>query len=121
MIERIAKSTAASYRAEAELEYSFLSAPTINDETSTERARKAIEKIMSKDAIVEMPKQAGSEDFSEYLALVPGTFVLVGTANEEKDTCYTNHHPKFDIDEDMLEYGVALHVQYALDYLSESK
>lgn len=119
-IERIAKSTAAAYRAEAELEYNYLSSPTINNEISTERARRSIEKIMSKDSIVEMPKQAGSEDFSEYLAKVPGTFVMVGTANAEKDTCYVNHHPKFDIDEDMLEYGVALHVQYAIDYLNES-
>ncbi|HWR60815.1 MAG TPA: M20 family metallopeptidase [Clostridia bacterium] len=120
MLERIAKSTAAGYRAEAELEYSYLTAPTINGEIATERARKSIEKIMSKDAIVEMPKQAGSEDFSEYLAKVPGTFVLVGIGNEEKDTCYSNHHPKFDIDEDMLEYGVALHAQYAVDYLNEN-
>jgi amidohydrolase len=119
-IERIAKSTAAAYRAEAELEYNYLSSPTINNEISTERARKSIEKIMSKDSIVEMPKQAGSEDFSEYLAKVPGTFVMIGTANVEKDTCYVNHHPKFDIDEDMLEYGVALHVQYAVDYLNEN-
>lgn len=118
-MERIVKSTAASYRAEAELEYNFLTAPTINGEKSTERARKAIEKIMSEDAIMEMPKMAGSEDFSEYLEKVPGTFAIVGTANKEKDTCYSNHHPMFDIDEDMLVNGVALHAQYAFDYLNE--
>ncbi len=119
-LERIAESTAASYRAEAKLEYNDLTAPTINNEVSTERARKSIEKIMSKDAVMEMPLQSGSEDFSEYLAKVPGTFVIVGIANEEKDTCYSNHHPKFDIDEDMLECGVALHAQYAADYLNEN-
>lgn len=120
MIERIAKATAASYRAEVEVEYVLLTAPTINSEVSTERARKSVEKIMSKEAVIELPKQAGGEDFSEYLMKVPGTFVIVGTANEEKDTCYSNHHPKFDIDEDMLECGVALHAQYALDYLNEN-
>lgn len=119
MMERIIKSTAGTFRAEAELEYNFLTAPTINDEISTERARKSIEKIMSKDAIMEMPKVAGSEDFSEYLAKVPGTFAIVGTASEEKDTCYVNHHAKFNIDEDMLEHGVALHAQYAVDFLNE--
>ena len=117
MMERIVKSTAASYRAEAEFEYINLTAPTINNEESTERARKAIEKIMSEDAVMEMAKMPGSEDFSEYLEKVPGTFVIVGTANKEKDTCYSNHHPMFDIDEDMLVYGVALHAQYAYDYL----
>lgn len=118
MIERIAKSTAASFRAEAEVEYNLLTAPVINGEIPTERARIAIEKILSKDTVVELPKQPGSEDFSEYLAEVPGTFAIVGSANEEKDTCYSNHHPKFDIDEDILPSGVALHVQYAVDFLN---
>jgi len=116
-MERIVKSTAASYRAEVEFEYDFLTAPVINNEKSTERARKAIEKIMSEDAIMEMPKMAAAEDFSEYLTKIPGTIVIVGTGNEEKDTCYANHHPMFDIDEDMLVNGVALHAQYAFDYL----
>ncbi len=116
-MERIVKSTAASYRAEAEFEYNFLTAPTINNKESTERAKKAIEKIMSEDAVMEMPKTAGAEDFSEYLEMVPGTFAIVGTANKDKDTCHSNHHPMFDIDEDMLVNGVALHTQYAFDYL----
>jgi amidohydrolase len=116
-MQRIVKSTAASYRAEAEFEYKFLTAPTINNMESTERAKKAIEKIMSRDAVMEMPKMAGSEDFSEYLEMVPGTFAIVGIANKDKDTCYSNHHPMFDIDEDMLVNGVALHAQYAFDYL----
>lgn len=119
MMKRIIKSTAETYRAEAELEYNFLTAPTINNEASTERARKSIEKLMSKDAVMEMPKVAGSEDFSEFLEKVPGTFVIVGTANEAKGTCYANHHPQFDIDEDMLEYGAALHAQYTVDFLNE--
>lgn len=118
-MERIVKLTAESYRAEAEFEYIYLTAPVINNEISTERARKSIEKVMSKDAVMEMPKMAGAEDFSEYLEKLPGTFAIVGIASEEKDTCYPNHHSKFNVDEDMLEHGVALHAQYAADYLGE--
>lgn len=118
IMERIIKSTANCYRAEAELEYNRAAAPVINNELSTEIARKSIEKILSKDAVVEFHKTTGSEDFSEYLEKVPGTFVIVGTANEEKDTCYSNHHAKFNIDEDALEYGMELHVQYAVDFLN---
>ncbi|MGI6586601.1 MAG: hypothetical protein ACOX3L_11950 [Lutisporaceae bacterium] len=39
--------------------------------------------------------------------------------SEEKGTCYSSHHPQFNIDEDMMEHGVALHAQYAYDYLNE--
>lgn len=118
-MERVVKSTAASYRAEADFEYIYLTAPVINNEISTERVKKSIEKIMSKDAVIEMNKMPGGEDFSEYLEKVPGTFVIVGTASEEKDTCYSNHHSKFNVDEDMLEHGVAIYAQYALDFLNE--
>lgn len=117
MMERVIKSTAASYRAEAELEYTLLTAPLINNDESSERAKRSVEKIMSKDAVIDFDKTPGGEDFSEYLELVPGTFAIVGTASEEKDTCYNNHHPMFDVDEDMLVNGVALHAQYAYDFL----
>ncbi len=119
MIKRIAKSTAETYRAEAELEYDFLTAPVINNEVSTERVRKSIGKIMPEDSVIEFNKVAGAEDFSEYLQKISGTFALVGIANEEKNICFSNHHPKFDVDEDMLEHGAALHAQYAVDFLNE--
>lgn len=119
MIKRIAESTAETCRAEAELEYDFLTAPVINNEISTERVRKSIGKIMPADAVIEFNKVAGAEDFSEYLQKVSGTFALVGIANEAKNTCFSNHHPKFDVDEDMLVHGAALHAQYAVDFLNE--
>lgn len=117
-IERIAKATAASYRASAECEYSYLTAPVINDEASAQRAARAVEKILSKEAVVEFVKQTGSEDYSEFLVKAPGTIVILGSGNEAKDTCYANHHPQFNVDEDVLEYGVALHAQYAVDFLN---
>ena len=39
----------------------------------------------------------GGEDFSEYLRDVPGLFIRVGTGGG-----YTNHHPKFAVDEKAL-------------------
>ncbi|PIE54445.1 MAG: peptidase M20 [Dethiosulfovibrio peptidovorans] len=119
IMERVVKSTASSYRAEAKLEYIWGTPATINNEASTEMARKSIGKILSEDVIIDFPKMTGAEDFAEYLAKAPGTFALLGTANKQKDTCYSNHHAKFNIDEDVLENGTALHVQYALDFLNK--
>ncbi len=119
-MERIAKSTAASYRAEAELEYTLLTAPLINVESSVVRARKSVAAILSEDAAVDVVPTTGGEDFSEYMTNVPGVFAFVGICNEEKDTCYSIHHPKFTVDEDMLKIGAALHAQYAWDFLNES-
>lgn len=119
-IERIAKSTAASYRAEAELEYTLLTAPVINIESSVVRARKSVASILSEDAFVDVSPTTGGEDFSEYMVNTPGVFAFIGVGNEEKDTCYSIHHPKFTVDEDMLKIGSALHAQYAWDFLNEA-
>ena len=119
ILERVAKNTAASYRAEAEVEYSYLCSATINHEIPTQRVTKTIENLFGKDAVIECPKQMGGEDFSEYLNIVPGTFVFLGAANEAKDSCYPQHHPKYNVDEDVLVNGAMLHAQYALDFLNE--
>jgi metal-dependent amidase/aminoacylase/carboxypeptidase family protein len=59
----------------------------------------------------------GSEDFSFYLQKVPGTFAFRGVGNKKKDIIYPHHHPKFNIDEDILPLGTALHAAVALEYL----
>jgi len=59
----------------------------------------------------------GSEDFSFYLEKVPGTFAFPGVENKEKGIIYPHHHPKFNIDEDILPLGTPLHVSVGMEYL----
>ncbi len=119
MMERIIESTAESYRAEAQLEYTLGTPPTINDATSSERAIKTIEKLFGTDAVSLMEKVTGGEDFAVYLEKAPGAIAFVGVRNDEKESNYPHHHERFNIDEDALEMGAALYAQYALDFLSE--
>ncbi|MGL5514126.1 MAG: amidohydrolase, partial [Sporomusa sp.] len=46
------------------------------------------------------------EDFSYYQQLVPGSFMFIGIGNKAKGIVYPHHHPKFDMDEQGLVYGV---------------
>ncbi|WP_213697987.1 M20 family metallopeptidase [Acetomicrobium sp.] len=120
-IERIAKQVAVGYRAEAYVNYKFATSPVINDPESSSLAAKAAEKIVGRDGLVKYEKVMGGEDFAEYLKLAPGAFAFIGIGNEEKGTTYPHHNPNFDLDEDAMEIGVALYVQYALDYLNGTK
>lgn len=117
IIERIAKDTASTFRAEAELEYNLGTPVVINDGKSSKRAEKSIEKIGAKSIVIE--KITGGEDFSEYMNRVPGALAALGTGNEAKGACYPQHHPKYTVDEDSLEIGSALYAQYAQDFLNE--
>jgi len=46
-----------------------------------------------------------SEDMAEFLTEIPGCFLLVGSANEDKGLNFAHHHPRFDFDEEALVYG----------------
>jgi metal-dependent amidase/aminoacylase/carboxypeptidase family protein len=52
--------------------------------------------------VVESPPISGSEDFSYFSQAVPGVFLFAGCRPKNAEQVYSNHHPKFDIDEDSL-------------------
>lgn len=57
------------------------------------------------------------DDFSEFSARMPGVFYFLG-AGRPGETNYPHHHPRFDIDESVLKYGVEIQVRAALRFLS---
>ena len=58
----------------------------------------------------------GNEDFSYFLEQVPGTYFFLGSHNSRKGIIHPHHHPKFDIDEDVLWIGSAVFAQAVFDY-----
>ena len=121
IIRRISKETAASYRAEAELEYFKLTLPLINDEKMSQLGKKSAAKIVNKEDVVALEKTTGGEDFSFFAAEVPAVFAFVGSRNEEKGIDAPHHHPKFNIDEDALKTASGLYAQFAVDFLNEGE
>lgn len=119
IMERIAGNTAKAYRAEAVVDYVKGVIPTVNEATSADRAEKMVARTYGKDKLFELPPVTGAEDFSYYLEKVPGVFIFLGAGNPEKGIIQAQHHESFDIDEDAIEIGMVLNVQYALDFLNE--
>lgn len=118
-IERIASSIANSYRAKVKVDYTFGTPPVVNDGESSELAAKTVEKLFGPESITFIEKLTGGEDFAFYLEKAPGVLAFVGVRNAEKDCHFPHHHERFNIDEDALEMGTALYVQYALDFLGQ--
>lgn len=119
MMERVIKSTAETYRAEASLDFKFITAPVINDSKCSKIAEQAVEKILGKDGITKFEKITGGEDISHFMELAPGALAFVGCRNEKKGAFYPHHSGCFNIDEDALEIGTNLYAQYAIDFLNE--
>lgn len=118
LMERIVKGTCENYRTEYEFGYYYYPAPVINDKEFSKSARESVEEFYGKDSLYEFKKMTTAEDFSAYSTRVPGVLAFVGIKNIEKDCCYPHHHPKFNMDEDALEIGMALYVKIALDFFN---
>lgn len=60
-----------------------------------------------------------SEDMAEFLNRIPGCFLMVGSAGSDEVEVYPHHHPRFDIDESAMIYGVAWISASAIDLLTQ--
>ena len=92
---------------------------TVNDAELTAAMRPTLERVAGAQQVVQMPKVAGSEDFSFYQHVVPGLFFFVGVTPPTHDTksAPPNHSPLFFIDEGGLPLGVRALAQLAVDWL----
>jgi amidohydrolase len=93
---------------------------TINEGRMTAFGARVAEALLGKDRVLEVKPLMGSEDFSYYLQKVPGAYLFLGSRSVEKGITYPHHHPRFDVDEDVLPIGAILHAAFALDYLREN-
>jgi len=81
----------------------------VNDPKTTQAVKTTAKKIAGDEnvQIMDEPIMAG-EDFAFYQQEFPGTFFFLGSGNEQYDSTYSLHHPKYNIDEQCLKTGAAL-------------
>jgi len=114
-IKEITEGISSAHGAGAELSVHDLTPPTINNPRMAQFAREVAKKYGLRYGDVQ--PSMGAEDFAYYLQSVPGAFLTLGIRNEKKGIVYPAHHPKFNVDEDVLYLGTAMEVALALEYL----
>ncbi len=90
--------------------------PTVNDA----RAVSVVKRVASElTKVVEAEQAMGAEDFAFYCKKAPAAFAILGVRNEAKGIVHPHHHPRFDVDEDVLWLGTALYSLVAFEFLKE--
>jgi amidohydrolase len=117
-IKEIATGIAASMGGVATVTYRRGYPATVNDAEMADLVREAAAEVMGEENVKDRPPAMGAEDFSYFLLERPGCFFNVGCRNEERGIVWGHHHPKFDVDEESLGYGVATMVNTVLKYLN---
>ena len=117
-ISEIIEGIATTMRATVDLRYHLGYPPLINEPEMTELVRQVATDVVGPERTVEGKPQMGSEDFSYFLQRVPGSFFNVGTKNPDKGLIWGHHHPRFDIDEEGMSYGIETMVGVVKRYLN---
>jgi amidohydrolase len=113
----IVESTADAFGCQAEIEFDSITPAVVNDEQVTGQVMEIVTQVLPEATLSTDSLTMGSEDMAFILDEVPGCFVFIGSANDEKGLNASHHHPKFDFDEQALVYGSALLTAAALDML----
>ncbi len=114
-IEDILRGTEIKYGVKCRLKYLEGYPVTFNDENCTEKARRAMLEIVPPEQVIFPHERVfGGEDFAYFTQKIPSAYLFLGCRNEEKGIHYVCHDPRFDIDEECMKYGMALHTSIVL-------
>jgi len=106
MMEEATAGICRSMGARYNFRYFFGNPELINSKKMVDVVIKASKKT-AKAVDLKQPVMGG-EDFANYLKVVKGAFFRLGSCNDAKGTCYPQHHPRFDIDEESMIIGAKI-------------
>lgn len=117
-IEKIIKNISEIYGVKCEFSYRGKTFPVYNTPEVIEAVRDSVKDVFNKGFVVNQSFKIGGDDFCFFSENIPATYMIVGSANEEKDTQYPLHNPKFNVDEKVIKMGAAAFSKIAYDYLN---
>jgi amidohydrolase len=120
-IHEVTTGVATALDASCEVHFEDGCPPCVNDAAMTEVVYKAAVDAVGTEHVdtSEGVLASGSDDMSFFLDAVPGCYFVVGSGNREKETDFSHHHPRFNIDEDALPIAVEILTRATLDFISK--
>lgn len=120
-IRDVIKGTVEAAGAEYELELTADYPVLVNDKKITDMVRNSIRELYGSGEIVEESCcSMGGDDFAFFSREVPGCyFTLVADKAASDGIVYQEHHPRFDIDDTVLDRGAAVFLKTAFAFLEE--
>lgn len=120
MMEESIKGICKSMDAKYHFEYEFGQPELINDDAMVDIVVNEAKGVIGEAHCIDLKDPVmGGEDFSEYLKLIPGAFFRLGTCNEAKETCVSQHNSRFDVDDNALQIGMKIMGASALAFLQK--
>ena len=120
-LERMVRAVGDMHNAQITIKFGECCPPVINAERETRVARRAAERVVGTEGIVEQEHPSmGAEDFSFYLDRMPGCYVRFGARGVD-DEYVPLHSPRFTVDETVLKIGAAFFEQVAREAVTDRR
>jgi amidohydrolase len=116
-MEQVTQGVAKSFGIDYDFDFQYGYPALINDPEMSRLVAAACAKGIGKENVEFIRPSMGGEDFAYYLQKVPGSFFRLGCRNEEKGIVNPFHSSRFDIDEDVLPFGVEIFARIIDEYL----
>lgn len=107
-MERIVTHTCAMAGASGEVAFFGGYPAVVNDAGVAAAVAEAAREVLGPERVLPQEPSMGGEDFAYYAQRLPSCYFFLGAGNADKGIVYPHHHPRFDIDEDVLPLGVEI-------------
>jgi amidohydrolase len=116
-MEQVTQGVAKSFGVDCDFDFQYGYPALINDPEMSRLVAAACAKGIGKENVDFIRPSMGGEDFAYYLEKVPGSFFRLGCRNEAKGIVNPFHSSRFNIDEDVLPFGVEMFARIIDEYL----
>lgn len=112
-IREMANGVALSAGMSAQIEMERIALPTVNAPKPTALMQSVVKETPGVSLGSPGFQTMAGEDISFFLDAVPGVFFFLGAQNDAVGASFPHHHPRFEIDEEILPLGVELLSRFA--------
>ncbi len=116
-LEQTAQGVASSFDLDYQYEFEHGYPALVNDPQMSHLVAASCARGIGEENVEFINPSMGGEDFAYYLQKVPGSFFRLGCRNEQKGIIHPFHSSRFNIDEDVLPFGVEMFVRIIDQYL----
>lgn len=116
-LEEEVQGVARSFGVDYQFTFNYGYPALINDPAMSRLVASVCARGFGQENVVYVKPSMGGEDFAYYLQKVPGSFFRLGCRNEQKGIVQTFHNANFNIDEDVLPFGVEVFVRLIDEFL----
>ncbi|MBM4338214.1 MAG: amidohydrolase [Deltaproteobacteria bacterium] len=116
-LEQVTRGVAQSFGIDYRFDFEYGYPVLLNDPAMSKLVASACSKGIGEENVEFVKPSMGGEDFAYFLEKVPGAFFRLGIRNEERGIVHPYHSSLFDIDEEVLPFGVEMFVRIIDEFL----